>query len=785
VSTTERVPFRVEIDRVVELLAGKIYQSPLALLRENCQNAYDAILQRIYLKQQFDPKISVEISSEEIIVTDNGIGMTKAEMINNYWHAGASGKNTPEARAAGVVGTFGIGAMANFGIAVELFVESESARTSERTAASALKASLSLTDDCIQLTTEQSQGRPGTNVRAVIEPTNAVDIPAAARYVKDCVRHLSVPVYLNGELVSQQPFDVALPKAPVDAFQSLVQGISIGAQFVVDMNIAVARTGDVWLSVDNIREWGNSVEGVLLLRQNGHQIHAFRSRFALAQAAVGSQFAFGGIANLPVLQPTAGREALTASSLQTLQTIITECDKVASQVVAHTEMANQNTAFMEWAYQHGRTELLTKLQIRVEPGDRTLGLSEIRDQSGFRVFNFFDGSDPALIKQFATEDNPLIVLSTRQPRRKCELRFLQKYCKVKAVENNPTVLSRKPDRQLSLAESALALRTISVLESDYFVPASVQFGKISHGLTILVDASAKPVDIVLDPEGPSIANVLRLYDTDFLSMTGLVKDFVRTAIFPKVAHLVPSSTRQGAEAFLRLIRKPRDLFEYEKEDLGSLSDLWRDAVEGRITVSEAARQSQSIVRTSIQVIDSSATRTVSSVIPDVLENEKLLSEVSQSRENQQFEALPAITRLEQESPAKLLVIGDSEPALKGYRCFLAVTERVRTERGEFFLQPHRTEIVWGGQKALYIFQHHSGEFGLYYELQGKDILSESPGGQSFATCTVVIKNQIYIPIPDEISAQFIPTGSGKKSFEVRCELLFPETGSSNPIVATQ
>jgi len=42
----ELIPFQVETSRVLELLAKQIYQSPLALLRENTQNAYDAVLIR-------------------------------------------------------------------------------------------------------------------------------------------------------------------------------------------------------------------------------------------------------------------------------------------------------------------------------------------------------------------------------------------------------------------------------------------------------------------------------------------------------------------------------------------------------------------------------------------------------------------------------------------------------------------------------------------------------------------------------------------------------------------
>ena len=51
-----KIPFDIDISRVIEVLAKQIYQSPLALLRENTQNAYDAILLRQQLKHVFTPK---------------------------------------------------------------------------------------------------------------------------------------------------------------------------------------------------------------------------------------------------------------------------------------------------------------------------------------------------------------------------------------------------------------------------------------------------------------------------------------------------------------------------------------------------------------------------------------------------------------------------------------------------------------------------------------------------------------------------------------------------------
>jgi molecular chaperone HtpG len=110
--------------------------------------------------------------------------------------------------------------------------------------------------------------------------------------------------------------------------------------------------------------------------------------------------------------------------------------------------------------------------------------------------------------------------------------------------------------------------------------------------------------------------------------------------------------------------------------------------------------------------------------------------------------------------------------LKRYRCFLALSKRIREERGEFFLQPHRTSVVWGGQKALFIFEHQSGEFGLYYDVQMSEPVSPTSGGGSFETSTIIMKNQIFIPVPEPLRNAFLPAVGETKRLEIRCDLLY-------------
>ena len=130
-------------------MRNKIYPTPFALLRENVQNAYDAVLLRQHAKKDFEGRIDITIEPLRVRVANNGLGMSRDDLRDHFWRAGSSSKNTDEARAAGVVGTFGIGAMANFGIAEGLSVETESAQGGERTTCSAARATLSVTEDCI------------------------------------------------------------------------------------------------------------------------------------------------------------------------------------------------------------------------------------------------------------------------------------------------------------------------------------------------------------------------------------------------------------------------------------------------------------------------------------------------------------------------------------------------------------------------------------------------------------------------------------------------------------
>ena len=766
--TSERIPFAVEISRMIEVLAAQIYPTPFALLRENVQNSFDAILQRQHLGHEFTARIDVEIEPGQVRVTDNGIGMSRRDLRNHFWRAGSSSKNTEAARAAGVVGTFGIGAMANFGIAEELHVDTEDILAGERTACAAFRSTLSVTEDCISFERQAPRGNPGTEVTAVMQSDKPIAVVQAQTYLSQFVAYLPIDVYVNGTKASGRPMEQSIPALDTRTWSEDGQGVELGGGLKADVELAGALNGDVRIELRNVEVDSRKLAGRMILRQGVGNLRTFRSGFGLATTSVSSLYGFGGVADFLFLQPTAGREALTMESMRILQGITSGADEFVSLRLAQRPESNVSAAFARWAAKRRRFDLCSNLRVRMEPGD-ALPLHEIKRLSETTPVLVYSGTDRATVEH-ASEDRPIIMPTRGSPRRDCEISYLREYCRIEELSNDPKVLEEKTGLETSTAEKALAFRLGSILSNDYFLESHVKFGQISHGLPVLVTRRQTPVEIVLDPQGGTVRLILDLYESQFSAFGHMAKDFVRNMIFPRVADLVPTANRQGAEAFLKSIYRAREVFEYEASDLESLASLWKDYMSGKLSFQQAAERSSKAATRSYQVVDSTTAGSMLDVVPDVIDNLSATEEIGEA----EYGPMPPIQRLDMETDKKLLTIDPGDPSLKNYRCFLALTDRIREENGDFFLQPHRTSVVWGGQKTLFIFQHHSGEFGLYYDLQTRNIISDQSGGGSIVSCTIVMKNRVFIPIPTSIQAGFLPEDGERKRFEVKCDILHIE-----------
>ena len=750
-STNERrIPFKVEFARILELFAAQIYQSPLALLRENTQNAFDAVLMKANNTSDYQPEIHVTVDGGKIEVSDNGIGMTSREMENNYWYAGRSGKNTAEARAAGVVGTFGIGAMANFGVASALTVESESA-SGERTRSSVRKEDLSTDFDSISLVPLAPIGSSGTTVTAQLAETNSVSIGDAQSYLTEFVRFVDVPVYFNETLISGAAPTSLLPSARY-AWREFLPKQHLGI-VTADIKVFGMATGELRVVIENLIWDFDSVRpGTIVLLQQRSGIQTLRSGFGLSAVALQSPYEWGGVVDVPVLKPTAGREALDTSSNQLLHQLVRAVDDVISESAAVHPESYSNDCFLRWVTTKGNYHLCHHLEVEPRPTRDRTTLGNLVSKSGLR---YYAGRDENVVRTYASEEQPLVVLSRRSPRRDCELGYLQSK-QIREVDTRPTVRSELPIAEQSIAQIGVGIRVGQILETDYFLPSDIRYGEISGDLPLLVQREAPPPTIFLNYESDALTTLFSLYEVDYAAFSPFAKDFVRSTVFPRISHLVPSSTKAGAEEFLRHLRSHREIFEYSGKDRGNLDEIFEELRAGRLTTVEAARRLVDMDRSTLDVSNANAAP-LSSVVQDGPPEEMSL------------DPRPGIDRRDVETSARILTSPDS--SVVGYNCFLSLTDRVHREKGDFFLQPHTTEVIWGGQKVVFVFQHHSGRFGLYYDILCPRVVGSSGGGRQM-TASLIAKERTFIPVPAEIVEVFLPQAGEVVSLDVRCDILY-------------
>jgi len=126
--------FQTESKELLNLMVNSIYSNKEIFLRELISNASDAIDKYKYLSMTSEGKIptddgeirlSVDKKNRTITITDNGIGMTKEDLVNNLGTIAKSGskdfvsklKEAKEKQDLNIIGQFGVGFYSAFMVA--------------------------------------------------------------------------------------------------------------------------------------------------------------------------------------------------------------------------------------------------------------------------------------------------------------------------------------------------------------------------------------------------------------------------------------------------------------------------------------------------------------------------------------------------------------------------------------------------------------------------------------------------------------------------------------------
>ena len=772
-NNVSKLSFQIEVKRVLEILSNDIYDSPYALLRENIQNAYDAILMRKQLMDSnaFDPKIIVTISDKQISIIDNGIGMNMDVISNNFWKAGSSGKNNEVAKKAGVVGTFGIGAMANFGVCKSLKVVSHYAIGNETIESFALRESLSITEKCIEIISKEETREPGTEVIAELEDSISLSYQGAINYLNSYIQYLTVPVIINGANVSQKEYSDFSEVKQENLFLSEKHEINQNnLSFILTLNYT--KQNQVKIICTDITKNAEKIVGEICLSQGAGSIYGLRNYFGLAQIPVSGYFTLGGIVNLSALHPTAGREALSRESIELVTQIINIVENKIADSIAKLEIAEFNTGFHNYISSTSKFDLAQKMKIEVRPNDERWELGSIKQQVDGKKVYYYLGRDPSIILAFANENTYLLLVSQENPRRRIQQEYIKRHG-IEEVPDRARIIKTYDRKDLSIPEVSLILRITNILSEDYLIADSkVYISDISHQVPSEVSYIDNNVIIHLSRESSAVKQVLQVYDTDWQLFPIFVKDFVRNHLYQKFASYVPSSTRQGADALHKILMRNRELYKYEYSDLGEVESVLNDYVLGEIDFADVLKKSATISRSYTQYIGQNQVGNVEQEIPSIIEHH-----IADNSLNS-LGALPTIIRRETKTPKKILKTEKPYKQLNDFSLFLSLSEKVFKGQMEFFLEPHSTKVIWSMHRVVYIFTHASNKFSLYYDIELKEKLAnETTGGEPIATTTIITEDKIFIPVPTEL-LDYFDIKEGTKEFYVRYDIIADFTKSN-------
>ena len=202
-----REQFQVDLRGIVDLLSQHLYSSNRVYLRELMQNARDAIAARAQLEPGLAGSIEVVPArgSDQLVVRDNGIGLTGDDMQRLLSIIGSSSKRTDVGRTrSDFLGQFGIGLLSCFLIADSIEVVSRSARQPDAPTV----RWVGLSDGTFTIGDAlHPLPAPGTEVR--LKPRHGshrwCDTDACLQFAHDFAELLDVPVRVGAETVSQRP----------------------------------------------------------------------------------------------------------------------------------------------------------------------------------------------------------------------------------------------------------------------------------------------------------------------------------------------------------------------------------------------------------------------------------------------------------------------------------------------------------------------------------------------------------------------------------------------------
>lgn len=430
----------VDFQSILRIISKQIYETPFAFVRENVQNAVDAI--RIQAGREranaSDSKYRVEVSVDDATITvrDNGNGMSADDMRDFFWAIGASGKRTVEAVAAGCIGTFGIGGFANFGVCNQVEVISQTEGAMEGTLTRLSEADIGAAGRALPVVTKLTSNEAAPRGTIVIgylrERPNADEL---RRYLQDFVKYVPTQIYFNSRRIPHSAFGNIEDR---DNLTEVSGGTAEWAEgdMTIFGRLFEDRGHALVAEIESLQIGSKKLSLTGQIRFESGAIDVFKRGFKLCATRVGTRIGVSGRVDCDSFVPTAGRDSLDAETASLLGRIVAVLEAVAVRAVLDSSARiAEHTRVFRYVLQHGMIEDLGKVVVRLADGSEdTLGSIRDRRLKG-RVGVFFGRTQrESLSHIMQARGHVVVLLSHDRYRRDAEQRYLERYCEAKAFD---------------------------------------------------------------------------------------------------------------------------------------------------------------------------------------------------------------------------------------------------------------------------------------------------------------------------------------------------------------
>ncbi len=344
----KRIPFKVDIAGVIEIMGTSLYSHPNTPVRELLQNAHDAIMRRRARDLSYQGRIDVLQDATERTLTfiDDGIGLSYNEAedylgtlgigITGLIKKGATdafdiSMHSNKRDGSNLIGQFGIGLFSAFMLADKIIVDSLRFEGEE-----AVRWEAGAGTD-IELSTSD-RTTVGTSVRLFLKPNYAVfadDAELLESGIKQYADFLPIPIHLNLASARSNLIQASWlePTPDSDAVEEQIAsyfGETPLDVILIAVEAPVAIKGALYVSPQRTPGFADDATIAVSVRR------MVISRHIRELVPVWAPF-LRGVLELPNCSPTSNREDLVRDAI-----FDSVCDSISDEIYVHFDELTRN-----------------------------------------------------------------------------------------------------------------------------------------------------------------------------------------------------------------------------------------------------------------------------------------------------------------------------------------------------------------------------------------------------------------------------------------------------------